>query len=122
MLIGTHMDAPAHCDTLGRTIGASPLQDCLAPCIVIDISDKADENYLCSVQDILDFEKQYRMIKSGDFVIIQTGWSRYWFQLWMVLFFVPSISKSMVFTEILAIARPSYFSADLHNERRSFDF
>ncbi len=76
--IGTHMDAPAHCDPAGKTIDAISLNDCLAPCIVIDISEKAHEMYLCSVQDILDFEKQYRPIQPGDFVIIRTGWARHW--------------------------------------------
>jgi len=76
--IGTHMDAPAHCDSQGKTIDAVSLQDCLAPCVVIDISEKAHETYLCSAQDILDFEKQYRPIQPGDFVIIRTGWARHW--------------------------------------------
>ncbi|EHL31112.1 cyclase family protein [Legionella drancourtii] len=76
--IGTHMDAPAHCNPMGKTIDAISLQECLAPCVVIDISEKADETYQCSVQDILDFEKQYRSIKSGDFVLVRTGWARYW--------------------------------------------
>ncbi|CZH48602.1 Kynurenine formamidase [Legionella pneumophila] len=76
--IGTHMDAPAHCDNQGKTIDAISLNDCIAPCVVIDISTKAHEAYLGSVQDILDFEKRYRLIQSGDFVIIRTGWSRYW--------------------------------------------
>lgn len=76
--IGTHMDAPAHCDAQGKTIDAIPLQDCISPCVVIDISAKAHETYLCSTQDILDFERQYRPIQSGDFVIIRTGWSRHW--------------------------------------------
>lgn len=76
--IGTHMDAPAHCNPTGKTIDAIPLQDCLAPCIVIDISEKAHETYLCSTQDILDFEKKLQSIQSGDFVIICTGWARHW--------------------------------------------
>jgi kynurenine formamidase len=76
--IGTHMDAPAHCDPQGKTIDALSLQDCLAPCVVIDISKQSHETYLCSMQDILDFEKQYRFIQPGNFVIIRTGWSRYW--------------------------------------------
>lgn len=75
--IGTHMDAPAHCDSQGKTVEAIPLKDCIASCVVIDISEKAHETYLCSVQDILDFEKQYQPIQSRDFVIIHTGWSRY---------------------------------------------
>lgn len=76
--IGTHIDAPAHCNPFGKTVDALSLQDCLAPCIVIDISAKADANYRCSVDDILNFEKHYQTIKAGDFVLINTGWARYW--------------------------------------------
>lgn len=36
---------------------------------MIDISDKTHENYRCSVQDILNFEKRYQQIKSNDLVI-----------------------------------------------------
>ncbi len=95
--IGTHMDAPAHCDSQGKTIDAIPLKDFIAPCVVIDVSAKAHEAYLCSVQDILDFEKQYRLIQSRDFVIICTGWSRHWLspsRYWNNLQF-PSISKEV---------------------------
>lgn len=76
--IGTHMDAPAHCDPLGKTIEKIALQECIAQCVVIDISHKIHENYRCSVQDILNFEKKYRQIKSNDFVIFLTGWSKHW--------------------------------------------
>lgn len=76
--LGTHMDAPAHCYPSGKTIDAFSLQDCLAPCVVIDISVKADENYRCSVKDILNFESCHGEIKSGDFVIVRTGWERFW--------------------------------------------
>ena len=76
--IGTHIDAPAHCDPQGKTIDAISLRECFAPCVVINISEKAHETYQFSVQDILDFEKQYQAIQSGDFVLIRTGWARYW--------------------------------------------
>lgn len=76
--IGTHIDAPAHCDPIGKTIEKIDLQECITHCVVIDISHKVHKNYQCSMQDILDFEKKYRKIKSHDFVIIQTGWSKHW--------------------------------------------
>ena len=76
--IGTHMDAPAHCNPLGKTIDAIPIQDCLVPCVVINLSEKAHETYQCSQQDIVDFEAQYGPINAGVFVIIYTGWARYW--------------------------------------------
>lgn len=76
--IGTHMDAPAHCVPKGKTIDAIDLSDCIAPCIVVDISAKADATYRCTVQDILDFEANLGKIEADTFVIIYTGWSRYW--------------------------------------------
>lgn len=76
--VGTHMDAPAHCNPGGKTVDAFFAQDLLAPCVVIDIAKKAHDTYLCSAQDVLNFEKRYRPIQSGDFVIIHTGWGRYW--------------------------------------------
>ena len=55
--IGTHIDAPAHC---------------------IDVSNKADETYVVSPQDIDAFENIYGVIQPGTFVIVRTGWDRFW--------------------------------------------
>lgn len=76
--IGTHMDSPAHCDPSGKTIDKINLQDCLVHCVVIDISEKINETYQCTSDDILSFEKRHQPIKPNDFVIIWTGWSKYW--------------------------------------------
>ena len=38
--IGTHIDAPAHCNPLGKTIDEIPLRDLITSCVVIDISHK----------------------------------------------------------------------------------
>lgn len=76
--IGTHMDAPAHCYPNGRTIEQISLTDCIAPYMVVDISAKAKETYLCSKQDILEFEASYGQVQPGHFVIIRTGWDRFW--------------------------------------------
>lgn len=76
--IGTHIDAPAHCMPSGCTVDRLPLENFLAPCIVIDLSEIAHESYLASPQDILSFEKRYGIIGSGSFVIFRTGWERYW--------------------------------------------
>jgi kynurenine formamidase len=76
--IGTHMDAPAHCFEKEQTIDQIPIDHLVAPVFVIDISDRATESYQLSAKDILDFELQYGEIKACSFVIIRTGWSRFW--------------------------------------------
>ena len=76
--IGTHMDAPAHCVPNGKTIDQIAIHDFIKPCIVIDISKKADADYLLLVEDIITFENKYGKIASDSLVIVHTGWARYW--------------------------------------------
>lgn len=77
--IGTHMDAPAHCIPGGQSIADIPLSSLVAPCVVIDVSTKyKDENAVVSPEDLLSFEQQYGLVPSGAFVIIRTGWERFW--------------------------------------------
>jgi kynurenine formamidase len=78
--IGTHMDSPAHCIPGGKTIDALPLQDLIAPCVVVDISKQAHEAYQCSLEDLKVFERKYGKIPKNSFVIIHTGWGQYWSQ------------------------------------------
>lgn len=67
--VGTHMDAPAHCVAGGKTIDAFTLNELIAPCIVIDFSKG---------ETIESFEKMHGKILKGSFVLIRTGWDRYW--------------------------------------------
>ena len=67
--VGTHMDAPAHCILGGKTIEAFTLNELIAPCIVIDFSKG---------ETVESFEKRYGRIPKGSFVLIRTGWDRYW--------------------------------------------
>ncbi len=76
--IGTHMDAPAHCIQGGLTIADIPLLELASPAIVIDVSSQAHETYQVSSSDILGFEKMFGMIPSNSFVMIHTGWDRFW--------------------------------------------
>lgn len=76
--IGTHMDSPAHCFPDGRRIHELDLANLVAPCIVIDVSKKADEAYCLSVQDIEEFEKAHGPIPGGSFAIARTGWGKRW--------------------------------------------
>lgn len=76
--IGTHMDAPAHCIPGGMHIDDLALDNLVAPCVVIDVSSKADAQYCVSAADIEAFEAQHGEMAPGIFVIIHTGWSQYW--------------------------------------------
>src|SRR3990167_3284925 len=76
--IGTHMDAPSHCIPGGLSIADIPLEKLIQPCIVIDASQKANEHYCVSVDDINAFEKQHGVIQKNVFVIFHTGWCQYW--------------------------------------------
>jgi len=76
--VGTHIDAPSHCVSGGWTVDQIPLDDLVAPCVVIDVSDKMTPTYTLSSLDILAFEKRYESIKEDSFVIVYTGWEQYW--------------------------------------------
>lgn len=76
--IGTHIDAPAHCIPNGKTVDQLRLADLVAPCIVIEVSANAHERYSVSPLDIQEFEKAHGAIQPGQFVMIRTGWERFW--------------------------------------------
>ena len=77
---GTHLDAPVHFAAEGITTDQIPLQNLIAPAVVIDVSTKAiaDRNYRLSAADVRDFEERHGRIEPGTVVLLRTGWSRYW--------------------------------------------
>ena len=77
---GTHLDAPQHFAADGFPTDAIPLENLIAPAIVIDVSKKAaaDRNYRLSARDVRLFEDQHGRIKPGDIVLLRSGWSQYW--------------------------------------------
>lgn len=76
--IGTHMDAPSHFIRGGLSIDDIPLEKLIVPTCIINVSDKAGADYLISVKDIQDYEKNHAPIPENSFVIGYTGWSRFW--------------------------------------------
>ena len=56
------MDAPSHCYEDNLSIDKIPLSSLICHCRVIDVSDKADEHYGVSAEDIYDFEERYGAI------------------------------------------------------------
>lgn len=77
---GTHLDAPVHFAAAGLTTDALPLENLMAPGVVIDISNQAasDADYRLTAQDVEAFEARYGRIAPGTMVMVRTGWSRFW--------------------------------------------
>lgn len=77
--IGTHIDAPAHCVPGGAHVAQLSLQNLIAPCIRIDISNRCQANAQLTVDDIMLFEKIHGEISPETFILVETGWGqRYW--------------------------------------------
>lgn len=77
---GTHLDAPMHFGEGKRSSEQIPLEQLIAPSVVIDVSDKASANrdYRLTPEDVAAFEKQHGRIAAGSIVLLRTGWSRHW--------------------------------------------
>ena len=68
---GTHMDAPRHFLNEGETMDHLPLQKCVGPAIVVDLSYKAPNSFL-TVADIDPYADQ---IQAKSRVLLRTDWS-----------------------------------------------
>jgi len=77
---GTHIDAPIHFHKDGRRVADIPLDDLIAPGIVIDISEQAaaDPDYRLSVADVERHESRHGRVAAGSIVLLRTGWSERW--------------------------------------------
>ena len=77
---GTHIDAPIHFAQGKRTLEALPLEQLIAPAIVIDIARNTfgDRDYRLTRQDVLDFERAHGVIAPGSIILLRTGWGRFW--------------------------------------------
>ncbi len=76
--MGTHMDSPSHVIPGGRTIDQLNLEELVVDCVVVDVSQQVDENYLVMPEVLEKFEKQYGKIQAASFVIFYTGWDKRW--------------------------------------------
>jgi kynurenine formamidase len=77
---GTHLDAPIHFGEGKRTADEIPLEQLIAPAVVIDVTAKAnaDRDYRLTADDVAQFEKRHGRIAAGTTVLLRTGWSRHW--------------------------------------------
>ncbi len=71
--MGTHLDAPRHFVTAGKTIDELPLEWLCGPGVIVDLRDAMDELAVYTPQMI----EQRVQVKPGDLVLLHTGWHRY---------------------------------------------
>jgi kynurenine formamidase len=71
---GTHLDAPIHFAEHGVSVDQIPLQQLIAPAVVIDITAKVDPDYRLTADDIRAWESRNGAIQPGTIVLLRTGW------------------------------------------------
>jgi len=70
---GTHMDAPAHMVEGGLSLDQYPIDHFIGDALVLNFTDIGSEEI--GVEQLVPYEDR---ISKVDFVILKTGWSKYW--------------------------------------------
>jgi kynurenine formamidase len=77
---GTHLDAPVHFAKGRNSIDQIPLDQLTGAGLVVDVSKQcaANADYLVSVADFQNWEKQNGRIPFGSIVLLRTGFGKYY--------------------------------------------
>jgi kynurenine formamidase len=77
---GTHFDAPVHFGKGQKFIHEVSVDQMHGPGVILDITRQSAENrdYLVSVADFENWEKQYGKIPDGAIILLNTGFGKYW--------------------------------------------
>jgi kynurenine formamidase len=77
---GTHLDAPIHFAEGRRTADQVPVEQLIAPAVVIDVADKAsaDPDYRLTAEDVRHWEADNGLVAPGTIVLLRTGWGKRW--------------------------------------------
>lgn len=77
---GTHLDAPVHFARGRNSVDQIPLDQLIGPGIIVDVVAKcvANADYLVSVSDLQDWEKQHGKIPAGSILFLRTGFGKYY--------------------------------------------
>lgn len=77
---GTHIDSPIHFAEGKQTVDEIPLEKLIGNAIKIDVSEKAlkDKDYLISVEDIANWEKENGQIPDNSILLFQTGFGKFY--------------------------------------------
>jgi len=72
----THMDAPSHVLDHGMMVDEIPLSSCYGTGVIVDMRDKGKWDIITAE----DLENAKPKIEEGDFVVVNTGWYKYFRQ------------------------------------------
>ncbi len=77
---GTHIDAPIHFAENAQNVDEIPLEKLIGQGIKIDVSKKALQNpdYLISIEDLQNWEKENGEIPTESIVLLQTGYEQFY--------------------------------------------
>jgi kynurenine formamidase len=77
---GTHLDSPVHFAKGHPSVDQIPLDQLIGAAILIDVTKQCATNpdYLVSVKDFEDWEKQNGKIANGTIVLLRTGYGKYY--------------------------------------------
>lgn len=77
---GTHIDAPIHFGEGRLSVDAIPLQNLVAPAVVMDVrvAVEQDWDYRLTVRDVEVWESRHGRIPAGAVVLMLTGWGKRW--------------------------------------------
>ncbi|EDP72644.1 hypothetical protein FBALC1_16122 [Flavobacteriales bacterium ALC-1] len=77
---GTHIDAPIHFSKGKQSVEEIPLEKLIGHGIKIDVSANASNNpdYLVSIEDFSNWEKENGLIPEGAIVLLDTGHSKHY--------------------------------------------
>jgi kynurenine formamidase len=103
--VATHIVAPIYCIDYGLTLEKIPLEKCYGTGVVLDFRNKKKWDRITAE----DFEKATPKIKEGDFVVVNTGWHKYWRVNEYVYFhhypgLVPSAAEWLIKKKVKAVA------------------
>lgn len=77
---GTHVDAPVHFAAGKRTVDRLPLDQLVAPIVLVDVAARCRDNadYQVTMQDLLDWERTNGMIGPDSILLLHTGFATRW--------------------------------------------
>jgi kynurenine formamidase len=77
---GTHIDSPIHFAEGRQTLDQIPLEQLIAPAVVIDVSEKTlpNSDYQISIDDFTTWENQHGKIPDKSIVLLRTGYGKFW--------------------------------------------